>query len=135
MKHFADDRASRLVVAAEHGGAVGADDVAVDHRFHAFARNDGVHVSGQKERSHALAGAVEMADQIAAVAVDLVGGAVEAASKARALQFAHEPQRDVAFAARERVDLDDFQEQLLQTRMIDGRHSDLCAAIRVAAKT
>ena len=112
MQHLADDRASRLVVTAEHGSAVGADDVAVDHRLHAFARNDGVHVGAQKQRRHALASAVEMADQIAAVAVDFLGGAIEAAAKARALQFAYEPQRDVAFAARERVDLDEFQEQL-----------------------
>src|SRR6267378_3143828 len=80
--------------------------------LHAFARNDGVHVRAQKQRRYALAGAVKMADQIAAVAVDLFGGAVEAASKARAFQLADEPERDVAFAARERVDLDDFQEQL-----------------------
>ncbi len=112
MKHLADDCASRLVVAAKHRGAVGADDVAVDYGLHAFARNDGVHVRAQKQWRYALVGAVEMADQIAAVAVDLFGGAVEAASEARGFQFAHEPERDVAFAARERVDLDDFQEQL-----------------------
>ncbi len=112
MKHFADDCASRLVVAAKHGAAVGADNVAVDHRLHAFTRNDGVHVRAQKQRRDVLARGVEMADQVAAVAAYPFGGAVELTAKSRAFEFAQEPERNVAFAAGERVDLDDFEKEL-----------------------
>jgi hypothetical protein len=100
MQHFADDRASGFVVAAEHGAAVGADDVAFDYGLYAFARNDSVHVRTQKERRHTLAGGIEMADQIATVAVDLLGGVIEAAAQARAFQFAHEPQSGGRFPPR-----------------------------------
>jgi hypothetical protein len=64
MQHLADDRASGFVIAAEHGAAVGANDVTLDYRFYAFARNDSVHVRAIKEWRHTLAGGVEMADQL-----------------------------------------------------------------------
>jgi hypothetical protein len=45
-KHFTNDGDPALVVASEHGAPVAPQDRAFEHRNDAFARRNGVHVSG-----------------------------------------------------------------------------------------
>src|SRR5262249_46924821 len=74
---LADDRDARLVVTAEDGRAVGADDVTLDDGTDALAGHDGVHVRAEEERRHrGVAGDVR--DQVPHLAVYGARSVVEA---------------------------------------------------------
>jgi hypothetical protein len=119
MKHFADDRTSRLVISAQHRGAVGADYVALYHRFDAFAGNDGVHVRTQQQGRYAFAVPVKVADKISAIAVDFFARTIETASQPGAFQLPYEAHRNVSLAARERIYPDQVQKDFLQPGALD----------------
>ena len=82
---FANDGNAALVVAAENGAAVGAQNIAVEHRHDAFAGNHGIHVSGKQQRRSAGDVAGKMSDEIAYVAADLFSGVVDRKPSRRAL--------------------------------------------------
>src|SRR5207237_923919 len=74
---LADDGDPRLVVAAEHRGAVAADHIVLDDGSDADARLDRVHVRAEEERRR-VHGAGHVRDQVSRLTDDLGAGAVEA---------------------------------------------------------
>src|SRR5579871_1008990 len=62
------------------------------------------------------------ADQIAGVAADALAGAIVAAGRAQRLELAAQPLGDLALLARERIDLDQFEQQVLEPLLIHGCH-------------
>src|SRR6185436_12557619 len=115
---LADDRDSRLVVAPEYRGAVGADDVALLDGLHALARLDRVHVRAEKERRR-VDGAGHVRDEVPGLALHLRARVVEADGGAERLELAGEPLRDAPLAAREAVDADQLEEQPFQAGRVD----------------
>ena len=83
---FDDGDDSRLVVAAENGRAVGADDIAVNDRLDAFAGKDCVHVAAEHQRFRRF-GSRQGGDEVAGVAADFFAGIVELDLEAERLQF------------------------------------------------
>ena len=60
--HFADDRHAALVIAAEDGAAVRAQNIAVQYRHDTFTGDHRVHVRGQQERLSILGVPGKMGD-------------------------------------------------------------------------
>ncbi len=110
---LADDRATRLVVAAEHGRAVGADDVAFDDRLDAFSGDHGVHVRGEQERRGG-AGALHAREDVAGRAADDRTGVVGPHLGAELFELACQPGRHEVLLAGMAVEPHQLQEQRRQ---------------------
>ena len=125
---LAHDRDARLVVAAEHGGPVAPDHVALVDRLHADARLDRVHVGAEEERRR-VDGAGHVRDEVPDLAADRLVRAVELDPGAERVQLACEAFGDASFATRQAVDPHQVQEERLQPigpdhgRTIDGQRS------------
>ena len=116
---FNDHSAARLVVAAEHGRFVGADDIAFDDRFDAFAGNDRVHMRAHHDRRSVRNGAGKARDYIAAVAADRTAGVVNLNLRAHFFAVFPEALGDVALLARVTIDLHKFEQQVLDAFLVD----------------
>ena len=111
VQHLADDRQAGLVVAAEDGPAVAADDVALDDRAHAFTGDDGVHVRRQQQGRGACDRAVDAREEVAGFAADLRAGVVEPRLRPERVQLASQAERDRAFLPGMAVDADEVEEE------------------------
>src|SRR5262249_5199436 len=94
-----DGHDAGLVVTSQHGAAVGADDVAVDHEADLLRRSHGVHVGREQEGRRAGLGPGEAREEIAGLAANLLPAVVHFARGAHALEDALEPPGDGPFAA------------------------------------
>ena len=124
---FADDRDAAFVVAAEHGGAVGAQDITVEDRYDAFAGDHRVHVSGKQQRLARRRVTGKLGDQIADVAADLRTGVIDGDRRAKFFQLPFKAHGDVIFAPRQAVDLDQLDEKIAYSLSI--YHSELLASV------
>src|SRR6185437_11475747 len=106
---FDDHGAAALVVAAEHRGAVGANNVAFDNRLDPFAGNDGVHVGRHHDRLRVPDGAGKSCDDIPGVAADGFARAVDLDLRAHLFAVLLDTLRDLAFFARVAIDLHEFE--------------------------
>ena len=116
---LADDRDAGLVVAAEHGRAVAADDVAVDDRRDADRRARPCPCArrGATGAPGAVPGTCAIRLPTSPPTAD--AGVVELDLGAEAAQLRREPLGDAPLAAREAVDLDQLEEQRAQTIGLD----------------
>ena len=110
-QHLADDRAARLVVAAEDRRAVAADDVAVDDRLHALAGDDGVHVRREQQRRRRRAVPRTRASRLPGRAADLGAGVVEPDLGPELAQLARQALGDRALLPRMAVDPNQLEEE------------------------
>ena len=83
---FDDGDDSGLVVAAEDGRAVGADDIAVDNRLNALAGQNRVHVAAEHQRFCRF-GSRQGGDEVAGVAAHFFAGVVKLDRKAERFQL------------------------------------------------
>ncbi len=99
LQGFADDGNAALVVAAEHGTAVGAQDISIANRFDAFTRHYGIHVRREEKRRGVRHVSRKVRDQVADVAADLFAGVVDKNRRAELYHLALKTQGDVALPA------------------------------------
>ncbi len=111
---LANDRAARLVVAAEHGRAVAPDDVAFDDRPDALARDHGVHVRREEERRRGDR-ARDAREHVAGRAADLGARVVDPDLGAEVAELAREPLGHAVLLPRMAVDADQLEEEGGQT--------------------
>ena len=116
---FEDDGDARLVVAAENGRAVSADDVALDDGLHALAGDDRVHVRAHHDGLGAGERAGEARDDVAGVAADLAPSAVNLYLGAQLLADLFDALGDLALLARDRVDLDEFEQKVFDALLVN----------------
>jgi hypothetical protein len=114
-----DDGAAGLVVAAEHGRAVRADDVALDDRLDALARDDRVHVGGHHDRLGPGDGAGEARDDVARVAAHLLPGVVYLDVGAHLFAVLLDALGHVALVPRVAVNLYEFEQQILDALLVN----------------
>ena len=112
-QNFADDRDAALVVAAEHGGAVGAQDIAVEDRHDAFAGNHRVHMRGKQQRLARQGRCRETSrSDCRHCRRPFRRRRRSTTLGAEFFQLALEAHGDVVFLARQAVDLDQFDEKI-----------------------
>jgi hypothetical protein len=103
------------IITAEDRRPVGANCAAFDDRLDAFARRNSVHMSGEHQRHNAGNGALDSRNKIASVGVGAFARIVIPTDGTGIFGFVLQPYRYVAFGARERVDLNKFEEELRQS--------------------
>src|SRR5205807_7889324 len=109
---------------AEHGGFIGANDVAFDDWFDAFARNDRVHVRAHHDGFSARNRAREARDDVAGVAVDFFSGVINLHLRSHFFAVLLDAFGHLAFFARVAVDLHKFKQQVLDTFLVDHSSSE-----------
>ncbi len=117
--HFDDHSATALVVSAEDSRAIGADNVALDDRLDAFARDDRVHVRAHHDRRRARNRAGKPSDHVAAVAADFFASVVNLDLRAHLLAVLLDSQRHLALFARVTIDLNEFEQKILDAFLVD----------------
>ncbi len=108
-----------LVVAAEDGRAVGADDVALDDGLDALAGDDRVHVRAHHDGVGACDGAGEARDDVAGVAADGRARVVDEDLGAHLLAELFDALGHLALLARDRVYLDEFEQKVFDALLVD----------------
>ena len=103
--HFDDHGTARLVVAAEHRGAVGANDIAFDNRLDAFTGHNGIHVRAHHDRVGVRNRTGETRDDVAGIAAHCTAGIVNLDLGAHFFTVFLDALGDIAFFARVAVDL------------------------------
>ena len=124
---FANDRDAAFVVAAEHGGTVGAQDVTFEDRYDAFAGDHCVHMRGQQQRLARRRVTGKLGEQIADVAADFLAGVIDRNRRAKFFHLPFKAHGDVVFVPRQAVDLDQLDEKILQSLSI--YHNGLLASV------
>src|SRR5919198_441731 len=114
-----DDGYPRLVVAAEHGRAVGADDVPLDDGLDTSAGDDRVHVGAHHDGLGVGDRAREARDDVAGVAADLLPGVVDLDLRAQLLADPFDALGDLALLARDRVYPDEFEQKVFDALLIN----------------
>ncbi len=122
--HLDDYRAAGFVVATQHGRAIGANDVAFNDWFHAFAGNDRVHVRAHHDRLGIGNRAREARDDIAGVAADGTASVVDLNLRAHFLAVLLEALGDIALLARVAVYLHEFEQKILNAFLVDHLTSE-----------
>src|SRR5256885_14322022 len=130
---FEDGHDARLVVAAEHRGAVRADDVAIEDGTHVVGGRHGIHVAAQQKRRDAGRRARKARDEVAGVAADLVAGVVDLHGGADTLEDRGEALGDVALALGHAGDAHQLEELVTQTLAIHGKNFLSQATLAVTA--
>ena len=116
---FANDRHPALVVATEHGTAVGAKNIAFEYGNDAFARHHRIHMGREQKGTGGGRGPREACNQIADVAADFLARVVDGDRRAQVLHLAFEAHGDVVFFARQTVDFYQLDEQVFDAFLVD----------------
>src|SRR5438046_2966785 len=124
---------ARLVVAAEHRGAIGADDVAVDDAPDVAGRRHGVHVAAQEQRSDVRCRAGKTREQVAGVAADLVSRVVDLHGRSHTLEDRGQTLGDVAFALGHAGDAHQLEELVAEAIAAHARNRLSQATLAVTA--
>src|SRR5213080_4485997 len=120
---FNDHGTATLVITTEHGRFIGANNVALDDWFDAFAGNDGVHVRAHHDRFSVRNRAREARNDVAGVAADFFSGVINLHLRSHFFTVAFDALGNLAFFARVAVDLHEFEQEILDTFLINHRAS------------
>ena len=121
---LADDGAARLVVAAEHRGAVCAYTVTLDDGLDAATGDDRVHVRAHHDGLGSGERARKARDDVAGVAADLRACVVNLHFRAHLLAECTDALGHVALLARDGINLYEFEQKVLDALLINHSASD-----------
>ena len=121
---FDDYGAAALVITAEHGRFIGANDVAFDDWLDAFAWHDRVHVRAHHDGLGVVNRAREARNYVAGVAGDFFAGVINFNLRSHFFTVALNALGDLAFFSRVTVDLHKFEQKILDAFLVDHSSSE-----------